>query len=164
MEQVLVALHTTYFFLLSKCWMVLPFEMVSPWTLRFFEVRFIPFLSKISFIEFSFVFTNKIFNLRINIFVIFFTNMKKKKKKNSQAWVNSNNFGVLFLILISLFAGVSLVTFISLFKNQCMPHLYKKNVHNLKNLLFVVLPETHWLRSASLFLYNKLVGDATYHS
>ena len=108
MEQVFLALHTTYFFLLSKCWMVLPFEMVSPCTLRFFKVRFIHFLSKISFIEFSFVFANKTFNLRINFFVIFFTNMKifilkqkKKKKKKKKKIAGMGQFKQFLCIIFN---------------------------------------------------------------
>ena len=39
-------------------------------------LRFIYFLSKISFIEFSFMFPNKILNLILNFFMIFFINVK----------------------------------------------------------------------------------------
>ena len=76
---------------------------------------FICFLSKISFIELTFFFPNKILNFMVKL---------NFKNNFLWAWINlriflSSHFCILFLIQISLLGAVSLTTFINFQKNQC---------------------------------------------
>ena len=89
-------------------------------------LKFIYFLSKISLLEFSFLFPNKILNLIHNFFVNFFMwsfDFLNFKNNFSQAWINSaislsNHSCILFLILISLLGAILLTTLINLLRKS----------------------------------------------